>query len=67
MKPRGISHVLWVTIAKAVDPMRALDQLLNLLLTAVFSLSMLASAHLFMQHRSARELPTMISYRSGPT
>jgi hypothetical protein len=56
-----------VVIAKAVGPMRALDQVLNLLLTAVFSLSMLLAAHLFMQHRTARELPTVIWYRSGPT
>lgn len=47
--------------------MPALDQLLNLLLAAVFSLSMLLSAHLFTQHRVARELPVTISYRSGPT
>ena len=56
-----------VVIANAVGPMRALDQVLNLLLTAVFSLSMLLAAHLFMQHRTARELPTVIWYRSGPT
>ncbi len=67
MKPGGISFVLQVLIAKAVGPMRAPDQLLNLLLAAVFSLSMLLSAHLFVQHRSAHELPFMISSRSGPT
>jgi hypothetical protein len=44
--------------------MYVLGQLLNLLLTAMFSLVMLLSAHMFMNHRSARDVPVPAAYRT---